>query len=203
MEAILDILLITGEAVFLLFSCFGVLFFILLLFFPKAALSISGFFNRSLDLEKNIGVLNGLRETDAIAYRHNYVSGGLFIAGSLFCLHFLFFKLDFEALSDIFCASNRDVVSYEIVFSTLLIVAKLVCFVGFILGFGLVFIPERVKKIEEKANRWVDTQHIANKLDETRYDVDNIFFRYPIVFGLMGLAISILLIVLIIHFMVR
>jgi len=203
MEAILDIFLITGEAVFLLFSCVGVLFFILLLFFPKTALSISDFFDRSLDLEKNIRVLNGLRETDAIAYRHNYVSGGLFIVGSLFCLHFLFFKLDFEAFSDIFFSSNRYLIIYEIVFSTLLIAAKLVCVVGFILGFGLLFVPERLKKIEERANRWTDTQHIANKLDDTRYDVDKVFFRYPIVFGLMGLAISILLIVLIIHFMIR
>lgn len=47
--------------------------------------------------------------------------------------------------------------------------------------------PARFRTLAELGGRWIDTNHIAQRLDQ-RYDVDRFALRYPRAFGLAVLA---------------
>jgi hypothetical protein len=73
---------------------------------------------------------------------------------------------------------------------------KIFGFAGVIFGLFLLFVPEKMRTFENKMNAWFDTQHLVDKLNKSYRDVDSVFFRHPIVFGVAGMISSILLIAL-------
>ena len=84
----------------------------------------------------------------------------------------------------------------EVLVNSLALVGKIVGFAGIVLGLFLLFVPEKMKTIENKMNTWFDTQPLVDKLNKSYRDVDSIFFRHPIVFGIAGMISSIILIAL-------
>ncbi len=165
----------------------GIALSLLLLFSPNLVRTLSNIFNYQLNLEKRLSFLNKYIQTGPIIYRHNILFGGCLIAGSIFALIFLFFKLDVTKFSSIF---------NEIVVVSMILLGKISMIAGIILGFFLLLSPETIEKIESKMNLWLDIQPIVNKLDEFHDDIDTIFFRHPKNFGLAGLIISTILFVL-------
>jgi len=165
----------------------GIALSLLLLFSPNLVRTLSNFFNYQLNPEKRLRALNKYIQTGPIIYRHNILFGGCLIAGSIFALIFLFFKLDVTKFSSIF---------NEIVVVSMILLGKISMIAGIILGFFLLFSPKTIEKIESKMNIWIDTQTVVNKLDEFHDDIDTIFFRYPKSFGFAGLIISTILFVL-------
>ena len=165
----------------------GIALSLLLLFSPNLVRTLSNFFNYQLNPEKRLRALNKYIQTGPIIYRHNILFGGCLIAGSIFALIFLFFKLDVTKFSSIF---------NEIVVVSMILLGKISMIAGIILGFFLLSSPKTTEKIESKMNLWIDTQQVVNKLDKFHDDIDTIFFRHPKSFGFAGLIISTTLFVL-------
>jgi hypothetical protein len=53
-----------------------------------------------------------------------------------------------------------------------------------------------MRRIERRLNTYTETRSFVERLDRSSHDIDAVFFRYPIFFGLLGGAISCLLIIL-------
>lgn len=65
-----------------------------------------------------------------------------------------------------------------------------------ICGLIAVASPARFKTLAELGGRWIDTNRIAQRLDQ-RYDIDRYALRYPRAFGLAVLAASAFLAVIV------
>ena len=164
----------------------GIALSILLMFSPNRVRTLSDFFNYQLNIEKRISTLNKYIQTGPIVYRHNILFGGCLIAGSIFALVFLFFKLD---------VTFANIIT-EIIIDSLILLGEISMIVGIILGFFLLFSPKTIEKVESKMNLWLDMQPVVNKLDEFHDDIDTIFFRHARGFGFVGLTISTILFIL-------
>ncbi len=70
------------------------------------------------------------------------------------------------------------------------------CLLGLVAGVGLVVAPERMRAIDRKLNTRYDTGEWIDRMQRSTHSFDSLFFRYPILFGLLGGSISSLLIVL-------
>jgi hypothetical protein len=53
-----------------------------------------------------------------------------------------------------------------------------------------------MKRIENIMNAWIETRPVFDKLDESKRELDTLFFRHPVIFGSIGLIISLFVIVL-------
>ena len=164
----------------------GIALSILLLFSPNRVRTLSDFFNYQLNIEKRISALNKYIQTGPIVYRHNILFGGCLIAGSIFALVFLFFKLD---------VTFANIIT-EIIIDSMILLGEISMIVGIILGFFLLFSPKTIEKVESKMSVWLDTQPVVNKLDKFHDDIDTIFFRHAKGFGFVGLIISTILFIL-------
>ncbi len=181
-----DIFLRFAQIITVIAGVSGITLSLLLLFSPNLLRTLSNFFNYQLNLEKRLSALNKYIQTGPIIYRHNIFFGGCLIAGSVFALIFLFFKLNLTFANIII----------EIIVDSMILFGKISMIAGIISGFFLLFSPKTIEKIESKMNLWLDTQPIVNKLDEFHDDIDTIFFRHPKSFGFAGLIISTILFIL-------
>ena len=181
-----DIFLRFAQIITVIAGISGIALSLLLLFSPNLLRTLSNFFNYQLNLEKRLSALNKYIQTGPIIYRHNILFGGCLIAGSVFALIFLFFKLNLTFANII----------NEIIVDSMILLGKISMIAGIILGFFLLFSPKTIEKVESKMNLWLDTQPIVNKLDEFHDDIDTIFFRHPKSFGFAGLIISTILFIL-------
>ena len=182
-----DIFLRFAQIITVIAGISGIALSLLLLFSPKLLRTLSNFFNYQLNLEKRLSALNKYIQTGPMIYRHNILFGGCLIAGSVFALIFLFFKMNETIFANIII---------EIIVDFMILLGKISMIAGIILGFFLLFSPKTIDKIESKMNLWVDTQSVVNKLDEFHDDIDTIFFRHPKSFGFVGLIISTTLFIL-------
>lgn len=181
-----DIFLRFAQIITVIAGVSGITLSLLLLFSPNLLRTLSNFFNYQLNLEKKLSALNKYIQTGPIIYRHNIFFGGCLIAGSVFALIFLFFKLNLTFANII----------NEIIVDSMILLGKISMIAGIILGFFLLFSPKTIEKVESKMNLWLDTQPIVNKLDEFHDDIDTIFFRHAKSFGFAGLIISTILFIL-------
>ena len=182
-----DIFLGFAQIITVIAGISGIALSLLLLFFPNLVMTLSNFFNYQMNLEKRLSALNKHFQTGPIIYRHNILFGCCLIAGSIFALIFLFFKMNETIFANIII---------EIIVDFMILLGKISMISGIILGFFLLFSPKTIEKIEGMMNLWVDTQSVVNKLDEFHDDIDTIFFRHPKSFGFVGLIISTTLFIL-------
>jgi hypothetical protein len=181
-----DIFLRFAQIMTVIAGISGIALSLLLLFSPNLVKTLSDFFNYQLNLEKRLSSLNKYFKTGPIIYRHNILFGCCLIAGSVFALIFLFFKLNVTFANII----------YEILVESMILLGKISMFIGVILGFSLLFFPKKLEKVESKMSYWLDTQSVINKLDEFHDGIDTIFFRHAKSFGFVGLIISTILFIL-------
>ena len=190
-----EIILQTIEILTLVVGMLGMAMSLLLLFAPKAAQSLSGIANRSVDVEKKLKFLDKDIRTEEWIYSHPTVVGcGLSLA-SLFALVFFFFQVDVAEFSRIFFGATPFAPG-EILFQAFVWIGKLACLIGLALGVGLMAAPAKIRRMERSLNSWIDTRSWVEKLDRSGPKLDTVLFRYPIFFGIFGGAVSCLLIVL-------
>ena len=196
MDFLWEIALQTVGILALIFGILGIAFSLLLLFSPNVTKKISNVFNRYIDVDKKVSYLDKDIRTESIIYNHHIIVGVCLIVGSGFILIFLMFKLDVANFVNIFFSSQKYASINEIILSSMAMVGKIVGVAGIIIGFILLFSPEKMKKIEKKVNTWFSTQHMISKLDETHHDIDTFIYQHAVLFGLTGLITSIFLTVL-------
>lgn len=182
-----DIFLRFAQIITVIAGISGIALSLLLLFSPNLVRTLSNFFNYQMNLEKRFSALNKYIQTGPMVYRHNFLFGGCLIAGSIFALIFLFFKMNETIFANIII---------DIIVDFMILLGKISMIAGIILGFFLLFSPKTLQKIEGKMSLLLDTQQVVNKLDEFHDDIDTIFFRHSKSFGFVGLIISTILFIL-------
>jgi len=187
MEILWQICLRTAEISILIFGIMGSAVSILLLFSPDRIRAVRSWFDRIYNMDQQITDLNRYIKTDKITYHHHIIFGICLVVGSGFVLIFLFFRIN---------SINYPSLFTEILINSLVVLGKITGFVGIILGFLLVFMPDQMKILENRMNSWVDTQPLVDKLNEFHPGLDDILLRYPFAFGIAGLTASLIIIAL-------
>jgi hypothetical protein len=196
MNILWEIGLQTVEIMTLVVGMLGMALSLLFLFAPSTARNLGTIFNRSMDVDKELLFLDKNIRTDELVYSHPVIVGGGLVAASLFALIFFFFRVDIADFTRIFFGPNHNSSLGEILFQTVAWVGKGACFLGLVFGLCLLVSPATMRRLERQLNTWMETRSFVERLDRSSHDIDAVFFRYPIFFGLLGGAISCLLIVL-------
>ncbi len=184
------------EILTLVFGILGITFSLLLIFSPSLSKSISAVANRNVNFANAASYLDKDVSVDSLIYSHNVIFGICLSAGSAFALIFFFFSLDVSSFANIFFVSGKYVSTNKMIFDAVSWIGKVACFVGLICGIILSVAPEKMKRIEKVMTSWFETRPVFDKLDESKPELDTLFFRHPIVCGTVGLIISVFVIVL-------
>jgi hypothetical protein len=171
-------------------------FFLLLLFSPASVRSLSGVFNRSVDIDRKLSFLDKSVRTEELFYAHPVAFGACLVVGSLFALVFFFFKLDISHFSRVVFGTAHASVGVEILFDFLAWIGKLACLLGLGLGMALLIAPQKLRRWEGALNNWFETRPLVDRLQKPRTGFDSLLFSHPVLFGVIGGAVSCLLIVL-------
>jgi len=196
MDIFWDIALHTVEILTLLFGVLGMAFSLLLLFSPRLTKTLGDFFNRNINLEPKINILDKDIKTETFIYSHHVVFGLCMVAGSLFALIFFVFDLDVVNFANVFIVSQKYTIIFEIVFYAFAWIARVACILGIMFGGFLLFAPDRMRKVDRKVNIWFETKGIFARLDQAGPELDVFLFRHPFFFGLSGALVSFLIITL-------
>jgi hypothetical protein len=196
MDSFWDIAIHTVEILTLLFGVLGMAFSLLLLISPRLTKTVGSFFNRSINVEHKINILDKDIETETLIYGHHVVFGLCMVAGSVFAFIFFVFNLDISNFANVFIVSQKYFVILEIVFYAFVWIARVACVLGMVFGSFLLFAPDRMRRVEKKVNIWFETRGIFSKLDQTGPELDVFLFRHPFFFGLTGALLSFLIITL-------
>ena len=196
MEIFWDIALHTVEILTLLFGVLGMAFSMLLLFSPRLTKTLGSFFNRHINVEPKINILDKDIETETLVYGHHVVFGLCMIAGSVFAFIFFVFNLNISNFANVFIVSRKYFLVLEIIFYAFAWIARVACIIGIVFGLFLLFAPEKMRRFEGRVNTWFETQGIFEKLDRSGPELDTFLFRHPFFFGLAGALISFLIITL-------
>lgn len=196
MQIIQQIGLQAVEILTLVFGILGMTFSLLLMYSPNLTKSISRVFNRYVSIDDKVTYLDKDIQIDSYIYSHNMLVGTCLVAGSVFSLIFFFFKLDVSNFANIFFVSRQHLSANEMIFSAVSWIGKVACFFGLFFGAMLFFAPNKMRHIETKMNSWFETRHVFAKLDDSNRELDTILFQHPMLFGAVGLIVSLLIIVL-------
>jgi hypothetical protein len=194
MEIFWEIGIQTIEILTLVFGVMGMTLSLLLLFAPHLARNLSIVLNRSINIDKSVEYLEKDIEISEFLYKHHTTMGMLLVAGSAFSLFFFFFSLDVPKFAGIFFGSPANAFPAELIVSALTWIGKIGCLAGLLCGLLLMFVPERMKRIESKLNSWFETKTMIDKLDKSSHDMDSFFFRHPVAVGLTGAVLSFFLV---------
>ncbi len=196
MNIIWEIFLETVKILALFAGVLGMVFSLLLIYSPEIFRAVGSRLNYYVNIDKKISFLDRNIQTRSYVYNRNIISGILFVIGSLYIVIFLQYKPDVQNIIRIFFGTENYFSIMEIIFKSIVWVFKLSGCIGIIIGLILIFRPFTMSKLEKKMNTGFSTQPIIDKLDQTHQDIDKLVYKHPLLFGLPGLAASILLIVL-------
>lgn len=190
MDLLTEVFLTATKMLTLFIGMSGLFLSVALLFRPQAVRRMSEKANASISFFPVSAMLDRRIEANRIAYRHPLWVGALFMAGSTFVLHFLYFQFSMPAI---------EAITAVILFEALVRLSRLAAFCGLLLGAALVLAPGRVRALEDRAGAWIDTQPFFKGLDRSNTTVDHIFLRYPLASGAVGLLASFVLTILSIY----
>ncbi len=166
---------------------FGVFLVPLGLFFlltPEKALSITAKLNRWISTEHIFDALNQPRYQERLIYRHHKLFGVLVMVFTTICIYMMYFYTDHKLLLEnllILLDSHFSKWLAESLFHILTVANMLAFFIGMV-----IFIrPSLLKKIEDKANHWVDTDKNLKFLDSSRELPESVFLKHPRIFGII------------------
>lgn len=196
MEIFWEIGLHTVEILTLLFGVLGMAFSLLLLFSPRLTKTAGNFFNRNINVEPKINILDKDIKTETLIYGHHVVFGLCLVAGSVFAFIFFVFDLNISNFANVFIVSVKYFLIFEIVFYAFTWIAKVACILGIVFGGFLLFAPDKMRNVDQKVNIWFETRGMFAKLDQTGPELDVFLFRHPFFFGLTGALVSFLIITL-------
>ena len=191
-----QIVLEAVEILTLIFGILGITFSLLLIFSPSLTRSIGAVFNRYVSLDEKMRYLDKDVPVDSFIYSHHVIFGICLIAGSAFALIFFFFRLDVSSFANIFFVSGKYISTNKMIFDAVSWIGKVACFAGLICGIILFVAPQKMKRIENITSSWFETRPVFDKLDDSKHELDTLFFRHPVIYGSIGLIISLFIIVL-------
>jgi len=194
MEIFWEIGIQTIEILTLVFGIMGMTLSLMLLFSPRLARNLTNILNRSIDVDKRLEYMDKEIQLSEFIYNHHITMGLLLVAGSAFSLFFFLFSLDISKFVGIFFGSQANAFTAELVVTTFTWTGRIGCLAGLAIGLLIVFMPDLMKRIENKLNSWVETKPMIDKLDKSSHDVDSFFFSHPIAVGSVGAVISFFLI---------
>jgi len=194
MEIFWEIGIQTIEILTLVFGIMGMTLSLMLLFSPRLARNLTNILNRSIDVDKRLEYMDKDIQLSEFIYNHHITMGLLLVAGSAFSLFFFLFSLDISKFVGIFFGSQANAFTAELVVTTFTWTGRIGCLAGLAIGLLIVFMPDLMKRIENKLNSWVETKPMIDKLDKSSHDVDSFFFSHPIAVGSVGAVISFFLI---------
>lgn len=184
------------EILTLVFGILGITFSLLLLFSPTLIQSVSHVFNRYINVDQKIAVIDKSIQIDSFVYSHHVLFGLCLMAGSIFSLIFFFFRLDISTFANVFFVSEKYISTNKMVFYVVSWIGKVACILGLIVGTLLTFRPAGMKKIEHRLNAWFETRPMVEKLDRPTHNLDTFLFQHPVAFGIAGLILSFFIVVL-------
>jgi hypothetical protein len=166
MEIFWEIGLHTVEILTLLFGVLGMAFSLLLLFSPRLTKTAGNFFNRNINVEPKINILDKDIKTETLIYGHHVVFGLCLVAGSVFAFIFFVFDLNISNFANVFIVSVKYFLIFEIVFYAFTWIAKVACILGIVFGGFLLFAPDKMRNVDQKVNIWFETRGMFAKLDQ-------------------------------------
>ena len=182
------------EIVTLVIGVVGVLLSLLLLLLPQVLRKTATALNHTVDIDTKISrFIDRDIRTENLIYRHNITSGVCMIVTSAFILVFLFYRLDVDGFMKVFFAESGYSTTDEIIITSMALIAKIAAVIGMLIGSILLFSPELMRKFEKRLDTWFATKPFWDKLDRTHLNVDSLVFRWPTLFGIIGLLTSALL----------
>lgn len=184
------------EILSLIFGILGMSVSFFLLFSPNLIKSACKVFNRQVNVDEKIEAVDKEIDIDSFFYRNNIIVGACLLVGSVFSLIFLFFKWDIYHFAHIFSVTQKDVPMSSMILHIMSWVMKISCFFGLIFGVILFFSPKKMKRIESKLNLRIQTRPIVDKLNKNVFEFDNLFFRQPMILGIIGFILSVLIVIL-------
>lgn len=190
MQIIQEIGLQVIEILTLIFGVLGMTLSVLLLFSPNLTKSLSNILNRRINVDEKINFLDKDIEIAPFLYHHHVVIGLLLIVGSAFSLFFFFFSLDVAKFTRVFLGLQKNTFVPEIIIDSIAWICKIACLFALFFGFLLVFVPDKMRQIDNKLNAWFETKSIIEKLDKSNHDLDSFIFRHPVMVGLTGTVLS-------------
>jgi hypothetical protein len=196
MDLLREIALQAIEIMTLVFGILGMTLSLLLLFTPKVAQGISVILNRRVDIDQKLGVLDKNIPSDQAIYGHPLAVGVGLICGSVFALFFFFFNFDAVKFAQVFFGSHHHAFSGEILFEAVAWIGKIGCLFGLLIGIGLIAAPRRLRAIDQKVNVQFETRSWFEKIQQPTHSLDVVFFRYPILSGVLVGFLSCVLIVI-------
>lgn len=196
MNVVFDIALHTVEVVNLVSGILGMTLSLLLLFAPGVARNLSGLFNREVDTDRRLTFLDRSFASEKLIYGHPLLVGGCLSAGAAFGLVFLFYDFNAHKYASIFFGPGFHPILGEFVFQVVAWIGRVACTLGVLAGGSLMIAPEALRSLDRRLSAHFDTGQWIDRLQRPAHSLDSVFFRYPIVFGLFGGAVSCLLIVL-------
>jgi hypothetical protein len=194
MEIFWEIGIQSIEILTLIFGILGMTLSLMLLFSPRLARSLSNILNRSINVDKGIEFLDKNIEISDFFYNHHFAMGLLIMAGSVFSLFFFFFSLDVSKFAGIFFGSRANLITAELIVSTISWIGKIGCLTGLVFGLMMAIKPDLLRRIENTLNSLFETKSMIDKLDKSSHDMDTFFFRHPVAVGLTGAVLSFFLI---------
>ena len=189
-----NICLQTVQILSLISGILGMSVSFFLLFAPNLIKSVSDIFNRYVSVDEKIGSIDKEVNIDSFFYSNNKFVGACLLFGSLFALTFLFLKLDIHHFAHIFSNSYEEASINVMIFDILSWLGEIACLLGLIFGIMLLVYPEKMKRIDIKLSSSLHTQPIVDKLNSSVYEFDGISLRYPRIFGITGLVLSIFIV---------
>jgi len=187
MQAVLEIIIRVAEILTIIAGLAGVCLSLGLILSPDLVRRASRALNRQMMTESQLSHLNPTVNSELTTLRYHRAIGGLLMVVSALILMFLF--VGAQVPKDFGFFTNM-----AIEFSILL--GKTAGAVGLVAGLLLFFYPAVFKALGRKANISIDTQPVFSKLDTVSVDIDTLIIKFPRIFGLVGLAISVALIII-------
>lgn len=187
MQVVLEIIIRVAEILTIIAGLAGVCLSLGLIISPGLIRKANRALNRQMMTESQLIPLNPSINSELFALRYHRAIGGLFIVVSAFILMFLF--VGAQVPNDFGFYTNM-----AIEFSILL--GKTAGVVGLAGGLLLFFFPAAFGALGQKMNICIDTRPVFNKLDTVSIDIDTTIIRFSWIFGLVGLAVSVALIII-------
>ena len=184
------------ELLTLITSVLGMTFSLMLLLSPSLTRCLNQTLNRKINWDAKIKFLDKDIKIEPYFYGRHVLIGNLLIGGAAFALFFFFFSLDVAKFTGVFFGSHKYTFVFEILIDSLGWIGKIMCMVALFYGLMLVFVPGKLRKIESQLNSWFETGPLVEKLEKNNHDLDAFIFRYPIVVGIAGAALSFFLLCL-------
>jgi len=196
MDFLWSILLQTDKILTPVFGILGLGFSILFLVSPERTQSLSNALNRRIELDNKITYVDKSFEIGDATHTNSLVIGVCLLVGSSVSVFFLFYRFEPSGYVAVFPILGQHLYVTQLILPTVAWCLKAACLIGIVIGLYLVLSPGILREFEARMNSWFETQSAVGRIDKSSIDADVFFLRHRVVFGIVGLSLSALIILL-------